>query len=271
MTLTGKRLLLIGCGRMGGALLQGWESKALGLGVTVADPNPALSDEQRRRVDCYDRVAVIPEDYRPDIVLFAVKPQMAEAILDDCISRGWNDALWCSVAAGKKIDFFSARLGENAPIVRVMPNTPALIGCGMAGLVAGKQVSDNQRQQVTELMEAVGKAVWLEQETQLDAFTALAGSGPAYIFHMIEAMTAAGTALGLSDEVAALSAMQTVYGAAKLAHDSDDSPTTLREQVTSPNGTTQAALDVLMDASDGLPPLMLRALTAASDRSQELG
>jgi pyrroline-5-carboxylate reductase len=213
--------------------------------------------------------AELPTD--PALVLIAVKPQMMGAALPTLAAMGGGRTLFVSVAAGTPLAAYEAALGDGSPIVRCMPNTPAAVGQGITALIGNSFVTEEQMSLSEALLQAVGQTVRLEAEEQMDAVTALSGSGPAYVFHMIECLAAAGEAEGLSPELAMKLAQATVAGAGALAEGSDDSPSQLRVNVTSPNGTTQAGLEVLMDEGAGLPPLIRATVKAAADRSRELG
>ncbi|MGZ3216027.1 pyrroline-5-carboxylate reductase [Paracoccus sp. T5] len=256
-------LVLVGCGRMGGAMLKGWLSRGLQPGtVTVIDPNLAPEWQDRGlRVN-----AALPE--RPAVVVLAIKPQM----MGDALTRmpDLADTLVISVAAGTTIATFEAAF-PGAPIVRVMPNTPAAIGQGISALIGNGRATEAHLDLAEALMRAVGRVVRLASEDQMDAVTGLSGSGPAYVFHLIEAMAAAGEAQGLSPQLALELARMTVAGAGALAVDADEDPAVLRQNVTSPGGTTAAGLKVLMDPQTGLPPLMARTVAAATERGRQLG
>jgi len=263
-------LLLVGGGRMGSALVDGWIIAGLGADcITVIEPNTAVADWLRvdePGLTVFNAPAEI--SVTPSVVVLAVKPQvMDEALAALSVPE---DAVVLSIAAGKTLGYFASRLGDNRPIVRAMPNTPAAIAKGMTVCVANGQVSDEQRTLCGALMQAVGQVAWLDDETKMDAVTALSGSGPAYVFYLIECMAAAGEAVGLPRETAEQLARQTVAGAGALVEASAGRPPAeLRQNVTSPGGTTEAALSVLM-AEDGLAPLMRAAIKAAAKRSQEL-
>ncbi len=256
-------LVLLGCGKMGTALLTGW----LGAGVPAAsvwviEPNP--SDWLRGSgVHLNDGVPAAPA-----VALLAVKPQMMGAALPVLQALGNGGTLFLSIAAGTTIAAFEAALGDHTPIVRTMPNTPAMVNRGITALCRNPHVTDDGMALAVALMAAVGETVILDGEHQIDAVTALSGSGPAYVFHLIEAMAAAGVTEGLSPAVAMQLARATVCGAGELAHRSGDSAEQLRVNVTSPGGTTAAALAVLMPELSGL---MTRAVKAAADRGRELG
>ena len=173
-------------------------------------------------------------------------------------------------AAGTPISKFEDTFGADTPIIRAMPNTPAAVGRGITAIIGNAKVTETHLQLAEDLLSAVGQVVRLESETQMDAVTAVSGSGPAYVFHLIETMAAAGEAEGLSPDLALTLARATVAGAGALAEEAEDGPDQLRVNVTSPNGTTQAALEVLMNQDYGFPVLLRRAIKAAADRSKEL-
>jgi pyrroline-5-carboxylate reductase len=258
-------LVLLGCGKMGSAMLQGWLADGLPpASVWVIDPNP--SDWLRGTGVQIN--ADLPE--APAIVLVAVKPQMMGEALPVLRDRGNGATLFVSVAAGTPISAFEEALGAQTPIVRAMPNTPAAVGRGITAIIGNAHATPEQLDLAEMLLQAVGQVVRLEDEGQMDAVTGLSGSGPAYVFHMIECMAKAGEAQGLAPALAMQLAQATVAGAGALAEAADETPAELRRNVTSPNGTTQAGLEVLMDEEAGLPPLMLRTVAAAADRSREL-
>lgn len=255
---------------MGGALLQGWHHGKASISPVIIDPARPKDMQPELVADWYSSLGDLPASFVPDIVMFAIKPQLMDKVVPDCAQRGWSDALWLSIAAGKSTEYFAGHLGKSAPFVRIMPNTPALISRGVSALYATQSVTDAQRDNAEQLMRAVGEVVWLDKESQMDAFTGVAGSGPAYVFYMIEAMTEAGIKAGLEPDVAAKAAMLTVQGAGELAMTSHTEPSELREQVTSPGGTTAAGLEVLMQERKGLMPLMKEVVAAAAKRAKEL-
>lgn len=267
------RLVLVGCGNMGHAMLAGWlkAGQVKPAEVAVVEPNEAL----RQRAAALGAATVakaeeLGQDIRPDLVVLAVKPQVMRDVLPAYRALARQGSAFLSIAAGTRIAVFEQALGNDTPIVRCMPNTPAAIGKGMMVTVANAAVSASTMAFVDGLLAANGAVARLGREDQMDAVTAVSGSGPAYVFHFIECLREAGVAAGLPRETAALLAMQTVYGAAGLARESEDEPGRLREQVTSPNGTTAAALSVLM--GDGrLERLVSDAVAAAKKRSIELG
>ncbi|MBK0328234.1 pyrroline-5-carboxylate reductase [Rhodobacteraceae bacterium F11138] len=268
MDMTGiaeRGLVLLGCGKMGSAMLAGWLDGGLPAGaVWVIDPNPS---EWVRAQGLH-----LNEDLPPDpaIVLVAVKPQMMGEALPALAELGGGGTLFVSVAAGTSIETFESVFGANTPIVRAMPNTPAAVQRGITALIGNDASRAADLDLAESLLSAVGQTVRLEHESQMDAVTGVSGSGPAYVFHLIETLAAAGQAQGLSAELAMKLAKATVAGAGALAEAADEDPAQLRVNVTSPNGTTQAALEVLMDRSGGFPPLLERAVAAAADRSREL-
>lgn len=258
-------LVLMGCGKMGSAMLEGWLARGLpASAVWVTDPNP--SDWVKAQGTHLN--AALPDD--PAVVIVAVKPQMMAEALPALQALGNGDTLFVSVAAGTTIATLEDALGERTPMVRAMPNTPAAIGKGITAIVGNAHVSDAQMDAAESLLSAVGDVVRLESESQIDAVTGVSGSGPAYVFHLIECMAAAAEAEGLPPDLALQLARATVAGAGALAVQTGEDPAQLRRNVTSPNGTTQAGLDVLMDTDTGLPPLIRRTVAAASARSRVL-
>lgn len=258
-------LVLLGCGKMGSAMLEGWLARGLpASSVWVVDPNPSewlMSQGVALNAE-------LPQS--PAIVLVAVKPQMMAAALPSLAEMGNGSTLFVSVAAGTPISFFEEVLGDQTPIVRSMPNTPAAISKGITAIVGNEVAGKAGLDEAEVLLSAVGEVVRLRDEAQIDAVTGVSGSGPAYVFHLIETLAAAGEAQGLSAELSMQLAKATVAGAGALANQADESPTELRVNVTSPNGTTQAALEVLMEESSGFPALLTKAVAAATDRSKEL-
>jgi pyrroline-5-carboxylate reductase len=262
-------ILLIGAGNMGYAMMTGWLQRDSALRVHVVEPHDAFRDRAAQAgAQAVADIAQLPEGLRVDLVIVAVKPAMVAPVLARC--GALEGAAFVSVAAGITLAQMAAALPSGTPLIRCMPNTPAAIGQGMMVLCPGAGVSAATRALAELLMASSGAIAWLEDESLMDAVTAISGSGPAYVFHFIEALTEAGRSLGLPDKLAALLAMQTVAGAGHMAQRSDEPPGVLRERVTSPGGTTAAALAVFMQ--DGaLTRLVARATLAARDRGVELG
>jgi pyrroline-5-carboxylate reductase len=259
-------LVLLGCGKMGTALLTGWLAAGVpAASVWVIEPNPT---DWLKASGVHLNKGVPPA---PAVALLAVKPQMMGAALPALQALGNGTTLFISIAAGTSIATFEAALGPRTPIVRTMPNTPAMVGRGITGICGNAHAGAGGLALAHTLMQAVGQVVELDGEHQIDAVTAVSGSGPAYVFHLIEAMAAAGVAEGLSPEVAMKLARATVCGSGELAYRSPEPAAQLRINVTSPGGTTAAALAHLMDPVTGLPPLMARAAHAAAERGRELG
>jgi pyrroline-5-carboxylate reductase len=265
------KVVLVGAGNMGFAMLKGWISsgKLDAADVFAVEPNAGL----RQRAAALGARAMsgpegLPVGLQPDLVVFAVKPQVMREVVPPY--RRFEGATFLSIAAGIGIALFEKLLGRDAAVVRCMPNTPAAIGKGMLVTFANKNVGKEAAKLVADLLSASGEVASVKEESLMDAVTAVSGSGPAYVFHFIECLRDAGEKAGLPPKTAKLLAMQTVYGAAALARESTDEPGTLREQVTSPHGTTAAALKVLM--SEGrLKALLAEAVEAARARSVELG
>ena len=254
---------------MGSALLQGWLAAGFGVAQFMVN-EPAPSDDLAASVAVVNPTAEQLEQSMPDIIVLAIKPQMADSVLPDLIPAVRRSTVVISLLAGQSIEHLSALLGGHDVIVRTMPNTPAAIGLGMTALIASDGVSAAQKQDAGHLMQAVGETVWLDSQKQMDAVTAISGSGPAYVFYLAETMMSAGVSLGLSEEMALQLARQTIVGAATMMVQSDTSPSQLRRNVTSPNGTTEAALDVLMAETGGLGTLMRQATQAAALRNRQL-
>ena len=267
-------IALVGCGKMGSAMLRGWLDAGIGGRIHVLEPQglpPGFGDFTPNPVDC----CTSAEDFAraasgADVYVLAVKPQIMEEVCRSIAAAVPREALVLSIAAGQTIESFQRRFGESQAIVRAMPNTPAAIGKGITVAVANGHVSDNQRGQADALLRATGQVEWVDDENLLDAVTALSGSGPAYIFLLIDTLAKAGEKAGLPADLAMKLARQTVIGSAALAESEPDTPAeTLRRNVTSPGGTTAAALKVLMDAGE-LQNLFDRAIEAARDRGREL-
>ena len=267
--LSKQRILLVGGGKMGSALLQGWHAAGFGVAQFMVN-EPAPSEALAAAVAVVNPTAEQIEQSPPDIIVLAIKPQMADSVLPSLLSAVRPSTVVISLLAGQPIERLSALLGGHDVIVRTMPNTPAAIGLGMTALIASDGVSAAQKQDAGHLMQAVGEIIWLDSEKQMDAVTAISGSGPAYVFYLAETMIAAGTSLGLSEQVALQLARQTIAGAATMMAQPDTSPSQLRRNVTSPNGTTEAALDVLMAETGGLGTLMRQATQAAAQRNRDL-
>ena len=260
-------LVLLGCGKMGSAMLEGWLAQGLpATSVWVIDPHP--SDWVRGIAGLH-----LNEDppESPAIALIAVKPQMMEAALPRLTPMGGGGTLFLSVAAGTPIRFYEEVLGAGTPVIRAMPNTPAAIGRGITALIGNTVSTEAQMELAEALLSAIGQTVRLDDEAEIDAVTGVSGSGPAYVFHLIEALAAAGEAEGLPPELAMRLATATVAGAGALAEVSGETPAQLRKNVTSPNGTTQAGLEVLMHETAGLKELIRRTVAAAAARSRDLG
>ena len=263
-------LLLIGCGKMGGAMLSGWlESGIAGAGIVAVEPMGAPDFAGKPGVTIVGAADALAPDLDPEVVVFAVKPQQMDAAAAPMARFAGPSTVFLSIAAGKTIAYFAGHLGAGAAIVRAMPNTPAAIGQGITVACPNAAVSAAQTALCKALLESVGEALVVGDEALIDGVTAVSGSGPAYVFLLIECLGEAGVRAGLPRELAERLALATVAGSGQLALRGDDPPAQLRKNVTSPGGTTQAALEVLM-AGDGLQALMTRAVEAAAKRSREL-
>lgn len=261
-----QHILLIGFGNMGQALVRGWLKVGRPAAtIEIVDP-AAASRAAATKLGVAAHEDASGAAARADVVLLAVKPNQLVGVLPQCAAAR---AVFLSIAAGKTIAEIAARLPEGAAVVRAMPNTPAAIGKGMTALVANSAVSAAQRALCGELLSAVGTVAWLEEERHMDAVTAISGSGPAYVFLLIECLEQAARELGLDAALAKQLALATVAGAGEYAAAAGEGAAELRRRVTSPNGTTQAALNVLM-AEPGMRELLERATRAAAERSREL-
>jgi len=263
-------VVLVGAGQMGMAMAIGWLDAGLASDqLILVDPKPSepvKAIAEQKSLSILER----PPSNPAQVLVLAVKPQVAAAVLVSAKMCVGPDTLALSVMAGIGAEQMSSALGCNR-IVRTIPNTPAKIGKGAIGAFASAGVDASDRDVVNALLAASGQTIWVENESDIDSVTGLSGSGPAYVFNMVEAMAKAGEAQGLPAVVAMKLARQTIIGAAALMDaEPDVSAATLRENVTSPNGTTYAALQILM-GDEGLSPLMERAVTAARERSEELG
>jgi len=261
-------LLLVGAGKMGGAMLDGWIARGLApKRIVVIEPQPgkAVKALTRRGLKLNPKGKPV----EAAAIVIAVKPQSAPAALPPLRPYVGKTTLVLSIMAGRTIGFLEQSLAPGTAIVRAMPNTPAAIGRGISVVVANANISARQRKLAGDLLAAIGKVEWAGDETLMDAVTALSGSGPAYIFLLAEAMTKAGIATGLPADLAARLARETVAGSGELLHRSELDAATLRQNVTSPGGTTAAALEVLMGPG-GFEELLTRAIAAATRRSREL-
>ncbi|MBL1404689.1 MAG: pyrroline-5-carboxylate reductase [Rhizobiales bacterium] len=262
-------ICLIGAGNMGGAMLAGWlESGISTERINVVDPVPSekmVAIFAETGVDHFTSATDAPIS---DVLIVAVKPQIIQKVLPSLTNMIGENTVVVSVAAGTTISTIGKHAGDVA-IVRAMPNTPSLMRRGMTGCFANGRTVASQVEQVTHLLSAIGKVVWVENESQIDAVTAVSGSGPAYVFHLAECMAKAGVEAGLPEAVAEMLARETIAGAGEMLSQLEDSSAQLRKNVTSPNGTTAAALDVFMNEQK-MQSLVSQAIMAAKKRSEEL-
>ena len=264
--LSKRGLVILGCGKMGSAMLERWLRQGLSPdAVWVLDPNPS---DWLRGTGVHVNAGV-PK--APAVALIAVKPQMMAEALPVLQPLAQAGTLFITVAAGTRIAAYEGTLGAGTRLVRAMPNTPAAIGRGITAICGNAASGPADLDLAEALLSAVGQVVRLEGEHQMDAVTGVSGSGPAYVFHLIETLAAAAEAEGLPAPMALQLARATVAGAGALAEESPDDPAQLRRNVTSPGGTTAAALEVLMEPQTGFSGLMKRAVAAAVRRGKELG
>ena len=256
-------ILLIGAGKMGQAMLKGWLASGFSsIQVLENFPSDALKSLP---IELNPSTVIVDEN---QTVILAVKPQNYCDVLDEHQANIHPNAMVVSILAGISIDALQNALPGRC-IVRAMPNTPATIGQGLTALCAEEDISNSHKSFATNLMQAVGEVVWVENEAMIDAVTAVSGSGPAYLFHFVEALTAAAIDVGFAPDMAETFARKTIIGSAALLESSGENAAQLRENVTSKGGTTQAALEVLM-ADPGLQSIVLEAVKAAKKRSEEL-
>jgi pyrroline-5-carboxylate reductase len=260
-------LLLVGGGRMGGAMLSGWRERGLSTGVVV-DPSPEAGRLAGQGVTVVGSVAEIPVGFVPQAVILAVKPQSAAEALP-AYARFGGHAVFISIMAGKTLRAMGAMLGGESAMVRAMPNTPASVRQGITVAVAGAHVSAAQKVLADDLLAATGEIAWVEDEALLDPVTAISGGGPAYVFLLTELLEKAGLDQGLPPALARQLARRTVIGSAALLAASEEDAAALRIAVTSPKGTTERALAVLR-AEDAWPKSFAEAIQAATDRSRAL-
>jgi len=266
-------LLLIGAGNMGGALLKGWLAAGLELeAIRVVDPRGA--EEIRNTLDLpglsvSPSLAELAEVSPPRVMVFAVKPQFMKDVFAGAEDIPLDHTLLLSIAAGTRIAAFEKRFGPGTPVIRAMPNTPAAIGKGISALIGNRPADKEDMALAEALLSCLGEVIRVPSEDALDAVTALSGSGPAYFFYMVEAMAAAGVKAGLEPGAAMQLARRTFTGAAALLENSGEEAADLRKKVTSPGGTTEAALGILMDQG-GLMKLMEKVILTAAARGKEL-
>ena len=269
-------ILLVGCGKMGGALLRGWRASGVAHRFYVVEPDSDLraglgtAVEPESGVVLAGSLSELGTNLDVDAVIFAVKPQVMAEVVPE-----YRDiaavATVISIAAGVPIAFFERAFGDSARVIRCMPNMPAAVAAGITAVCGNARCSTRDVSLCRALLQVVGEVVVLQQEADMDAVTGLSGSGPAYVFYMMDCLAAAGVAMGLDEDVSMLLAKHTVAGAGKLALQSEDSPSRLRMSVTSAGGTTAAGLEVLMRSSGGLDELVGQTVAAATRRSIELG
>lgn len=264
-------LLLVGAGKMGGAMLSGWLDRGLSPGNVIAvDPAPLPEMAALLRAKGVRHEPGLPAlEKAPAVILMAVKPQVMDTVFPPIGRIAGPRSLVISIAAGRTIASFEQHLAPGTAVIRTMPNTPAAIGRGITACTANRHVDAKARGLCEALLSAVGEVCWVEDEAQIDAVTAVSGSGPAYVFLLAECLAAAGVQAGLDPVLAMRLARVTVAGSGELLHQSREDASTLRKNVTSPGGTTAAALEVLM-GQDGLQPLMTHAVAAATRRGKEL-
>jgi pyrroline-5-carboxylate reductase len=264
------KILLVGCGKMGGALLSGWlDQHVLNSNIKVIEPSQGLKDSfYKKGIIFYKSIDDLGNNFDPTFVIFAVKPQIMDNVVPD-YDRFSGKSTFISIAAGKTINYFETKLGQNAAIIRAMPNTPAAVKRGTTIACGNSFVTPKAKKICLILLAAVGTASWLEDENLIDAVTAVSGSGPAYVFLLAETMTQAGIESGLDHKLASQLAIQTISGSGEMLVKSVEDASTLRKNVTSPGGTTEAALSILM-SKNGMQKFISEAISMAIQRSKDL-
>ncbi len=263
-------LVLAGCGKMGGAMLEGWLKSGVDPQKIVAlDPKPPEEVAALLAAHSISQNPLLASIAKVEAIIIAVKPQMMAEVLPNLALLQKSKPLNLSIAAGKTIASFETAFGKDASVVRTMPNTPAAIGRGITAMVGNKNVSTKQLSLAKSLLSSTGEVVEVESEDMIDLVTAVSGSGPAYVFYLTECIAAAGEKIGLPKDLAMKLARATVSGSGELLHQSANDASTLRQNVTSPGGTTFAALEILM-AEDGMRRLFEKAIAAAAKRAKEL-
>jgi len=266
------KILLIGCGHMGSALLNAWYSKTSN-NFTVIDPNKykILRKTFRRRVSTFKSIEMIKNIQQFDIIIFAVKPQIASKVMHQFLALEFKKSvLFISVVAGRKISFFKKFLPRKNQFIRVMPNMPAMIHEGMSGLVAGKNISKQNKDKASLLFNKVGKVQWLNSETELDKITAISGSGPGYFFLFIDSMEKAAVKLGFSNKIAKELVHQTALGSVKLLLSNSKTAAELTKEIAIQGGTTEAAIKYFKK-NNQLVKIIEQAVKMAHKRAVELG
>lgn len=263
------QIVLVGAGNMGGAMMRGWLASGIEpANIAVIDPSPPPAMQEAIDQSGVRHIRQVPTDLTASTVFLAIKPQMMKQVLPGLVPLFGPDTLCISIAAGTTVATMTAALGDVA-VVRAMPNTPAMVGRGITAAWPNPKVSDAQRGFANDLLRVTGPVEWVGEENLIDAVTALSGSGPAYVFYLAECMAEAGHRAGLDRDLAMRLARATVAGAGELLYRSEEPAATLRTNVTSPGGTTAAALEVLM-RDDAMEVLLTEAVAAAKKRAGEL-
>ena len=266
-------ICLIGCGKMGAALVEGWRKLSVINEITVVEPNNfnvSQNIKAKNNISFYDSLSQIKFNYLPDVIILAVKPQIMEIVLLELKKLGIKSSCWLTIAAGLPIKFYENILGKNQSIVRTIPNTPASILKGVTALCYNKNCKSTHIENANLLMEAVGIILKVRDERLMDSITAVSGSGPAYIFYMIEAMIDAAINIGIDKDDAIKLVEGTLVGSAFLLENSQEEVSKLRKAVTSPKGTTEAGLSILR-SNDSFFNLIRNAIEGAQKRGKELG
>ncbi len=269
-----ENILIVGCGKMGKALINGWLNDGLEIDnlqvIEIEDHDKIRNELHNSKISICSSLSELPKSFSPNIIVFAIKPQISKTLLPLYASYVEKKTLFLSIMGGVTTFSLKGLLGNSAKVVRAMPNTPAAIGKGVSVIFAGTDVSSSEKKICEELMKTVGSCEWITSEDSMDAVTALSGSGPAYVFYLSQAMAEAGVELGLPSDLSEKLARLTIYGSGSLLVKKNTSAIELRENVTSKGGTTEAALKIL-EKNNVFKKLMTNAIRKAKERSIELG
>ena len=269
-----KKVVLFGYGKMGSAIAKGWKLKNLNFNFFVVEKEISLrkiaSNDGIKTYENFEQLLKFVDLKTLSIIFLAVKPQQMNETVKVFSTIDFSNTLFISIAAGLSFDWVQSNLKKNIKLVRAMPNLPASVGFGVTGFCRTNNVSKIDLQDVKELLKAFGKAVYLENETFIDIVTAISGSGPAYVFYFVEVLTNIGTNLGLSRRDSKVLAIETLIGSARLLEMSNIEPKVLKENVTSPGGTTEAGLEILASSDNGLSNLLEKTIVAAKKRASDL-
>ena len=269
-----KNVVLFGYGKMGSSIAKGWMLKSLNFNFFIVEKEISLrriaSNDGIKSYENFQQLLEFVDLKTLNIIFLAVKPQQMNETVKVFSRIDFSNTLFISIAAGLSFEWFQSKLKKNIKLVRAMPNLPASVGFGVTGFCKTNNVSEIELQDVQQLLKAFGKAIYLENETFIDIVTAISGSGPAYVFYFVEVLSKIGINLGLSKRDSKVLAIETLIGSARLLEMSNIEPKVLKENVTSPGGTTEAGLEILASSDNGLSNLLEKTIVAAKKRASDL-